>query len=40
MFFTNYKTVNEIKAEYRRLCFIHHPDIGGNGRTMQEVNDE
>ena len=40
MFFANCKTVNEIKQEYRRLCFIHHPDIGGDTATMQRLNDE
>ena len=39
-FFTNTHTVNEIKSEYRRLCFIHHPDIGGETATMQKVNAE
>lgn len=40
MFFQDCKTVNQIKAEYRRLCFIHHPDMGGDTATMQELNRE
>lgn len=38
MFFINCQTVNEIKSEYRRLCFIHHPDVGGDTATMQQLN--
>lgn len=38
MFFTNCQTVNEVKSEYRRLCFIHHPDVGGDTATMQQLN--
>ncbi len=38
MYFQNCTTVNEIKAEYRKLCFQHHPDIGGDVETMKLVN--
>ena len=40
MFFSQCNTVNEIKATYRKLCFIHHPDVGGETATMQRLNDE
>ena len=29
---------NEIKNEYRRLAKLHHPDLGGDTATMQEIN--
>ena len=38
MFFDQLSTVAQIKTEYRRLCFLHHPDIGGDTATMQQVN--
>jgi len=41
----NYKyftpgTREEMKAQYRALCFTHHPDKGGDTKTMQEINAE
>lgn len=33
-------TREEMKAQYRALCFAHHPDKGGDTRTMQEINAE
>lgn len=36
--FTQCQTLDEVKAEYRRLCFLHHPDHGGDGATMQAIN--
>ena len=38
--FAGCKTQEEIKKEYRRLCFIHHPDKGGETSVMQEINAE
>ena len=32
--------VEHLKAEYRRLAFVWHPDRGGDLRTMQEINAE
>jgi hypothetical protein len=40
MYFHTFTTVEEIKAEYRRLAKIHHPDLGGDLRTMQDINVE
>lgn len=37
-FFANCKSLEELKAEYRRLIKIHHPDRGGDTATMQRVN--
>ena len=39
-YFSNVRTLDELKAEYRRLVMIHHPDRGGDLRTMQEINAE
>lgn len=36
--FSHCRTIDEVKAEYRRLCFIHHPDHGGDGTVMQSIN--
>lgn len=33
-------TVDQIKARYRELAKIHHPDKGGNAETMKTVNIE
>lgn len=39
-YFTNIKTLDELKAAYRRLSMQHHPDCGGDTATMQEINAE
>ena len=36
-FFTNCKSLDELKAEYRRLIKIHHPDCGGDAEVMKQV---
>jgi hypothetical protein len=33
-------TLEEMKKQYRALCFQHHPDRGGDTRTMQDINAE
>lgn len=38
MYFTNCKTVAEVKSEYRRLAKANHPDRGGDTRVMQDIN--
>lgn len=38
--FVNVHTLDELKAEYRRLAIIHHPDKGGRTEDMQEINAE
>ena len=35
-YFTNCKTLDELKAEYRRLAMANHPDRGGDMETMNE----
>lgn len=39
-YFTEIKTLDELKAAYRRLAMKHHPDRGGDLKTMQEINEE
>lgn len=38
MYFKNCATLNELKAEYRRLAMEFHPDRGGDTETMQKIN--
>lgn len=38
--FTNPQTLEELKKEYKKLVFKHHPDRGGNTADMQEINAE
>jgi hypothetical protein len=40
MFFKACFSVDQIKAKYRDLAKEHHPDLGGNTATMQDVNRE
>ena len=39
-YFTNIKTLDDLKKEFRRLAMIHHPDRGGDVETMKEINIE
>lgn len=39
-YFTDCKTLDELKKEYRRLAMIHHPDHGGNPEIMKAINSE
>jgi curved DNA-binding protein CbpA len=36
--FAHCTTTEEIKKEYRRLAYLHHPDRSGDTATMQEIN--
>ena len=40
MYFDDVKTLDELKAAYRRLAMQHHPDCGGDTATMQAINAE
>jgi hypothetical protein len=33
-------TIEEVKATYKKLAKQHHPDLGGDTATMQEINKE
>lgn len=37
-YFSKFKSVEFIKKEYRKLCFINHPDKGGDVEVMKEIN--
>ncbi len=39
-YFKDAITINDIKSMYRDLCKVHHPDLGGDLRVMQEINAE
>ena len=39
-YFNNCKTLDEVKTLYRELAKEHHPDMGGDTATMQEINKE
>jgi len=34
------KTLEELKAQYRRLAMKHHPDRGGSDEAMKAINNE
>jgi DnaJ-class molecular chaperone len=36
--FNECKTIEEVKAEYKKLAKQYHPDLGGDTATMQEIN--
>lgn len=38
--FNTCKTVDEVKATFKKLAMLHHPDRGGNTETMQQINAE
>ena len=39
-YFNNCHSLEELKAEYRRLAKIHHPDRGGDTEVMKAINNE
>ena len=39
-YFENIATLDDLKKAYRHLAMIHHPDVGGDTATMQEINAE
>ena len=38
--FKTCSTLDEVKRLYKTLSMLHHPDLGGNLRDMQEINVE
>ncbi len=40
MYFNDCKTLDEAKRRYIELVKKHHPDAGGDTRTMQDINNE
>ena len=38
--FVNPKTLEDLKAQYKRLAIANHPDRGGRTEDMQEINAE
>jgi hypothetical protein len=38
--FSDCLTLEEVKAKYKQLAKQHHPDLGGDTATMQEINRE
>lgn len=39
-YFTNIQSIEDLKAQYKKLARQHHPDLGGSLETMQEINAE
>lgn len=39
-YFASCKTIDEIKAQYKKLAKENHPDRGGDTATMQAINSE
>jgi hypothetical protein len=39
-YFSNINSLEELKKRYKELALKHHPDIGGDTATMQEINNE
>jgi hypothetical protein len=39
-YFAGITNLDDLKNAFRELCKIHHPDLGGDLRTMQEINAE
>lgn len=39
-FFTKCDTLEQLKAEYKRLALKYHPDRGGDEETMKAINAE
>ena len=38
--FNNPETLEDLKKQYKKLVFKHHPDKGGKTADMQEINAE
>lgn len=40
IYFKDCKTIEEVKATYKKLAKQNHPDCGGDTETMQKINTE
>ncbi len=40
MYFTNCQNLDELKKAYKAAAMKHHPDVGGDTATMQQINAE
>lgn len=38
--FTNVRTVEELRKQYRQLMKKHHPDVGGSNEDAKQINAE
>ncbi|MGH2057293.1 hypothetical protein ACRCLE_19500 [Acinetobacter baumannii] len=36
-FSSDVNNLDDLKKEYRKLCFKHHPDMGGSTEDMQAI---
>ncbi len=39
-FSSDVNNLDDLKKEYRKLCFKHHPDMGGSTEDMQSIKGE
>lgn len=39
-YLVNVSSFEDLKAQYKRLAFKHHPDVGGSLEAMKELNNE
>jgi hypothetical protein len=39
-YFSDCRTLEEVKRRYKELAMQHHPDRGGDTATMQDINNE
>ncbi len=39
-YFNSCTTIDEVKAQYKKLAKENHPDMGGDTATMQAINSE
>jgi len=40
IYFKGIETLDDLRKEYHRLAFLHHPDKGGVTAVMQNINDQ
>lgn len=40
MYFDSVTNLDDLKKSYKELVIRHHPDMGGDTKTMQEINAE